>query len=55
MRHAEQVSVEVVQVRGLVATGVAPPRVALGVEPFVEEVEGLVWVGDVAMLASMAG
>lgn len=52
--HAEQVSVEVVQVCGLVATRVAPPGVALGVEALVEEVEGLVGVGDVAMLAGMA-
>lgn len=54
MCHAEQVSVEVVQVCGLVATRVAPPGVALGVEALVEEVEGLVGVGDVAMLAGMA-
>ena len=47
-----EVGVEVVKVRGLVAAPAAPPGVQLGVEAHVEEVEGLVWVGDVAEAAA---
>ena len=46
-----EVGVEVVKVRGLVAAPAAPPGVQLGVEAHVEEVEGLVWVGDVTVAA----
>ena len=36
--HTEQVGVEVVEVGGLVAAGVAAPGVSLRVEPLVEEI-----------------
>ena len=47
-----EVGVEVMKVRGLVAAPAAPPGVHLGVEAHVEEVESLVWVGDVAVAAA---
>ena len=55
MRPAEQVTVEVVEIAGLVAAAVAAPRVGLGVEAAVEEVQGLVGVGDVAVAAGEPG
>jgi len=47
-----EVGVEVMKVAGLVATPAALPRVGLRVEAHVEEVEGLVRVGDVAVAAA---
>ena len=47
-----EVGVEVMEVRGLVAAPPALPGVQLGVEAHVEEVEGLVWVGDVTEAAA---
>ena len=47
-----EVGVEVMKVRGLVAAPAAPPGVQLGVEAHVEEVEGLVWVGNVTEAAA---
>lgn len=49
MRDTEQVGVEVVEVCRLVPTAVASPRVRLGVESFMQKVEGLVWIDYVAV------
>ena len=38
MGHTEQVSVEVIEVGGLVAAGVAAPGVSLRMEPLVEKI-----------------
>merc|ERR550525_1154308 len=54
MGHAEEVGVEVVEISGDVAAGVAAPRVGLGVEAAVQEVEGLVGVHNVAVAACVA-
>ena len=47
-----EVGVEVMEVAGLVAAPAALPGVGLRVEAHVEEVESLVWVGDVAVAAA---
>jgi len=51
--HTEQVGVEVVEVGGLVAAGVAAPGVSLRVEPLVEEIQRLVGVDNVAVGAGV--
>lgn len=53
--YTEQVGVEVVEISGDVAAGVAAPGVRLRVEAPVEEVEGLVGVDNVAVGAGVPG
>ena len=52
--HSEEVGVEVVEVCRLLAARVTAPWVGLRVEALVEEIERLVWVDNVAVVACVA-
>lgn len=52
--HTEEVGVKVIEVCRLVAARVTAPGIGLRVEALVEEIERLVGVDDVAVVAGVA-